>query len=91
MSPTTGQGTTTARVMSPATRMVASVIRPLARSFSDQITSICCQSDGFSHQNVGTDRQSGGSNHWTTDIICLAHQTDELATKWGEGTHCVFL
>ena len=91
MSPTTGQGANTARVMSLATRMVASIISPLARNFSDRITSICCQSDGSSHQNIGIDRRSGGTNHWTTDIICLTHQTDELATKWGEGTHCVFL
>ena len=87
MSLTTRQGAIATRAMSPATRMVALVVKPLANSFSDRIASIGCLSDGF----VGTDRRSGGSNHWTTDIICLAHQTDELATKWGEGTHCVFL
>ena len=77
--------------MSRATKMVASIIRPLARSFSDRIANIDCQSDGSNHQNIGGDRWSGGFNHRITDIICLAHWTGDLATKWGEGTHYVFL
>ena len=71
--------------------MVALVIKPLARSFSDRIANIDCQSDGSNHQNIGGDRWSGGFNHLITDIICLAHWTGDLATKWGEGTHYVFL
>ena len=91
MSSTTGQGEIAARAMSLATRMVASVIKPLAaNSFSDQIGSIGCQSDGFIYQNVGADHQSGGSNHWTADVIYLAHRTGDLATKCSEKSHCVF-
>ena len=90
MSSTTGQGATAARVMSPATRMVASVIKPLARSFSVRITSIGYQSDGPSHQNIGTDSWSGGSDHQSTNIVSLAHQTGDPATKWDERSHCVF-
>ena len=90
MSSTTGQMATTARVMSPATRMVASVIKPLANSFSDWIASIGCQSDGFSYQNVGANHRSGGSNHQTIDIIYLAHRIGDPTTKCSEKSHCVF-
>ena len=86
MSLTTRQGAIATRAMSPATRMVALVIKPLANSFSDRIASIGCLSDGF----VGTDRRSGGSIHRTTDVICLAYRISDPATKGSENSHCVF-
>ena len=90
MSSTIGQRATTARVTSLATRMVASVIKPLANNFSDWIASIGCQSDGSSYLNVSANHRSGGSNHQTTDIIYLAHQIGDPTTKCSEKSHCVF-
>ena len=49
---------TTARAVTLVTRMVTLVIEHLTHCFSDQIASICCQSDGFGHQNVGIERRS---------------------------------
>ena len=50
---------------------------------SDQIA-INHLNNGFGDWTPNTNCRSCGSSHWIANIDDLAHQTNELATKWGE-------